>query len=39
MARGYHIYKADIWASVIGEEFRKMTNSRLVGCIPIIAAQ
>ena len=27
------VYNADIWASVVGEEFRKMTNSRLVGGI------
>ena len=32
MAGGY-VYNADIWASVVGEEFRKMTNSRLVGGI------
>ena len=28
MVREYHVYSADIWASVVGE---KMTNSRLVG--------
>ena len=33
MVRGYHIYNADIWASVVGEEFLKMTNGCLVGGI------
>ena len=30
MVREYHVYSADIWASVVGE---KMTNSHLVGGI------
>ena len=29
MVRGYHVYNADIWASVVGEELKKMTNSIL----------
>ena len=29
MVRGY-VYSADIWASVVGKNFEKMTNSRLV---------
>ena len=33
MVRGYHVYSADMWASVVGDKFRKMTNSRLVGDI------
>ena len=32
MVRGY-VYSADIWASVVGKNFEKMTNSRLVGGI------
>ena len=31
MVRGYHIYKADIWASVVGEEF--ITKRHLVASI------
>ena len=31
MVRGYQVYNTDIWASVVGEEFLKMTNSCLVG--------
>ena len=30
MVRVYHVYKADIWAAVVGKEFPKMTNSYLV---------
>ena len=33
MVGGYHVYNTDIWASVVGEEFLKMTNSCLVGGI------
>ena len=39
MVRGYHVYNADIWASVVGEEFRKITNSHLVGGIVLLLSE
>ena len=33
MVRGYHIYKAIIWASVVGEEFREVMNCHLAAGI------
>ena len=39
MVRGYHVYNADIWASVVGEEFREITNSRLVGGILLLLSE
>ena len=33
MVRRYHVYNADIWASVVGEEFQKVTNRRLLSGI------
>ena len=39
MVRGYHVYNAYIWASVVGEEFRKITNSHLVGGILLLLSE
>ena len=39
MVRGYHVYNADILASVVGKEFRKITNSHLVGDILLLLSE